>query len=322
MKLIIQIPCYNEEATLPRTLADLPRAIPGIDVIEVLVVDDGSSDRTAEVARANGVAHVIRHKSNRGLARAFRTGLDACLRLGADIIVNTDGDNQYAGRDIAALCQPILQGTADIVVGNRQTDQIGHFSPLKRRLQRTGSAVVRALSETDVADVVSGFRALSREAALQINILSPFSYTVEMVIQAGKKHMAITSVPVGTNAVTRNSRLFKSLPRFIRDQVTTMVRMYSMYQPLRVFFLIGTALFLLGAAPILRFLWFWLQGDSDGRLQSLIIGGVLVMMGFSTLMIGLLADLIQFNRQLLEMILARLKTQEYDPARDPEKPDA
>ena len=322
MKLIIQIPCYNEEATLPRTLADLPRAIPGIDVIEVLVVDDGSTDRTAEVARTNGVAHVIRHKSNRGLARAFRTGLDACLRLGADIIVNTDGDNQYAGRDIAALCQPILQGTADIVVGNRQTDQIGHFSPLKRRLQRTGSAVVRALSETDVADVVSGFRALSREAALQINILSPFSYTVEMVIQAGKKHMAITSVPVGTNAVTRSSRLFKSLPRFIRDQVTTMVRMYSMDQPLRVFFLIGTALFLLGAAPILRFLWFWLQGDTDGRLQSLIIGGVLVMMGFVTLMIGLLADLIQFNRQLLEMILARLKTQEYDPARDPEKPDA
>ncbi len=322
MKLIIQIPCYNEEATLPRTLADLPRSIPGIDVIEVLIVDDGSSDRTAEVARAHGVAHVIRHKSNRGLARAFRTGLDACLRLGADIIVNTDGDNQYVGRDIEALCRPILQGKADIVVGNRQTDQIGHFSPLKRQLQRTGSAVVRALSETDVADVVSGFRALSREAALQINILSPFSYTVEMVIQAGKKHMAITSVPVATNPVTRSSRLFQSLPRFIRDQVTTMVRMYSMYQPLRVFFLIGTALFLLGAAPILRFLWFWLQGDSDGRLQSLIIGGVRVMMGFVTLMIGLLADLIQFTRQLLEMILARLKTQEYDPARDPEKPDA
>ncbi len=185
MKLIIQIPCYNEAATLPRTLADLPRAIPGIDVIEVLIIDDGSSDGTGEVARAHGVTHVIRHKSNRGLARAFRSGLDACLRLGADIIVNTDGDNQYAGRDIAALCQPILRGEADIVVGDRQTDQIAHFSPLKRSLQRTGSAVVRALSETDVPDVVSGFRALSREAALQINILSPFSYTVEMVIQAG-----------------------------------------------------------------------------------------------------------------------------------------
>lgn len=311
MKLIVQIPCFNEEDTLAETLADIPRQIEGIDRVEILVIDDGSSDRTSELARSLGVDHVVRHKTNRGLARAFRTGVDACLRLGADIIVNTDGDNQYAGRDIPRLCAPILRGEADIVIGDRQTDTIPHFSALKKGLQRTGGAVVRALSETDVADVVSGFRALSREAAIQLNILSPFSYTIEMVIQAGKRHLAIVSVPVSTNPNRRGSRLFRSVPQFLRDQVTTIVRMYAMYQPLRVFFYIGVVLSVLGAIPVIRFLYFYAIGDGAGHLQSLVLGGVLLMMGFFTYMIGLVADLIHFNRQLLEMVLVRLKAQEF-----------
>jgi glycosyltransferase involved in cell wall biosynthesis len=301
MKLIVQIPCFNEEHTLPETLADIPRQVAGIDQVEILVIDDGSTDRTAEVALQLGVDHIIRHKTNRGLARAFRTGVDACLRLGADIIVNTDGDNQYSGHDIPRLCAPILCGEADIVIGDRQTDTIEHFSLLKKRLQKTGSAVVRALSETNVADVVSGFRALSREAAIQLNILSPFSYTIEMVIQAGKRHLAIASVPVSTNPKRRGSRLFQSMPQFLRDQFTTIVRMYS----------IGTVLTLLGAIPVVRFLYYYMIGDGAGRLQSLVLGGVLLMMGFLTYMIGLVADLIHFNRQLLEMVLARLKAQEF-----------
>lgn len=320
MKLIVQIPCFNEEETLPQTVADIPRAIPGIDTIEILVVDDGSTDRTVEVACTLGVDHVVRHRRNRGLARAFRTGLDTCLRLGADIIVNTDGDNQYAGRDIARLVAPILAGEAEIVIGDRQTNNIAHFSPLKRTLQRTGSAVVRALSETDVNDVVSGFRALSREAAIHLNIVSPFSYTVEMVIQAGKKRMAIASVPVATNPTLRTSRLFGTMPAFIRDQATTIVRMYSMYQPLRVFFLIGALLLAVGAIPVVRFLYYWWLGQGGGYVQSLVLGGVLLMMGFLTLMIGLVADLIHFNRQLIEMVLVRLKALEFRRDEDGEAP--
>jgi glycosyltransferase involved in cell wall biosynthesis len=319
MKLIVQIPCFNEEATLPETLAEIPRQIPGIDVIEILVIDDGSTDRTVEVARALGVHHIVRHKRNRGLARAFRTGLDTSLRLGADIIVNTDGDNQYPGDDIARLVQPILDGRAEIVIGDRQTDDIEHFSPLKRQLQRTGSAVVRTLSETDVPDAVSGFRALSRDAAIHLNILSPFSYTVEMVIQAGKKHMAITSVPVAARRTRRASRLFRSMPAFIGEQATTIVRMYSMYQPLRVFFALGMLLLAIGTVPVVRFLYFWAIGEGDGHVQSLILGGVLLMMGFLTLAIGLVADLIHFNRQLIEMVLVRLKALEFrrdEPADD------
>jgi len=311
MKLIVQIPCLNEEANLPQVLAGIPRQIPGIDTIEILVIDDGSTDRTAAVAAEHGATWVIRHKTNRGLARAFRTGIDACLRLGADLIVNTDGDNQYDGKGIAALCGPILRGEADIVIGDRQTDRVPHFSPLKKQLQRTGSAVVRALSETEVPDVVSGFRALSRDAALQLNILSPFSYTIEMVIQAGKKHLAIASVPVATNVTKRSSRLFKSIPAFIRDQVTTIVRMYSMYQPLRVFFWIGTLLSVAGAIPVVRFLYFYAINEGAGHVQSLILGGALLMMGFFAYLVGLVADLIQFNRQLLEMVLERLKVIEY-----------
>jgi glycosyltransferase involved in cell wall biosynthesis len=211
MKLIVQIPCFNEEATLPETVRDIPRAIEGVDEVEILVIDDGSTDRTVEVARELGVDHIVRHRNNKGLARTFRTGLDAAFRLGADIIVNTDGDNQYCGADIPALVRPIVEGRADIVVGDRQTDRIADFSPVKRRLQRLGSSSVRRLSGLDIPDAVSGFRAISREAALRLNIVSPFSYTTEMLIQAGKKHMAVASVPVRTNPKTRESRLFRSI---------------------------------------------------------------------------------------------------------------
>jgi glycosyltransferase involved in cell wall biosynthesis len=242
MKLIVQIPCYNEEATFPAVLADIPREIAGVDEVEVLVIDDGSTDRTVQVAQRLGVDHIVRHTTNQGLARSFRTGLDACLSLGADIIVNTDGDNQYAGEDIARLIEPIIGGSADIVVGDRQTDTIPHFSPLKKKLQRWVAVSSATLSGTRVPDTVSGFRAISRDAALHLNIISPFSYTIEMLIQAGSKQLAVTSVPVRTNPVTRESRLFRSTGHFMSRSVTTMVRMYAMYKPLSTFFYIGGAI--------------------------------------------------------------------------------
>lgn len=312
MKLIVQIPCLNEEHTLPQTLADIPRQIDGIDKVEILIIDDGSTDRTVEVARQLGVDHIIQNKKNLGLARTFRKGLDACLHLGADIIVNTDGDNQYAGWDIPKLIRPILEGKADIVVGDRRTGNINHFSGLKKLLQKLGSRVVRNLSEVDIPDAVSGFRAISREAALRLNIVSSFSYTTEMLIQAGKKHMAVTSVPVETNAKTRESRLFKSIPKFIERQLTTMVRMYAMYQPLRVFFFIGLILGIIGAVPIFRFLYLYSIGEGDGHVQSLVLGGVLLMMAFLSWLVGLVADLINFNRQLIEMTLEKVRKMELE----------
>ena len=309
MKVIVQIPCLNEEKTLAKTVSDIPREIPGVDEVRVLIVNDGSNDNTVEVAKECGVDYIVSHKTNRGLARSFRTGVDACLRLGADIIVNTDGDNQYAGWDIPKLIRPITDGKADIVVGDRQTKNIEHFSTLKKVLQKFGSAVVRTLSETEVPDAVSGFRAISRSAALQLNIVSPFSYTVEMVIQAGKKHIAVASVPIETNPKTRDSRLFKSVPNFIKNQLATIVRMYSMYQPLRVFVYLGLALTIIGAIPFLRFLWFYITGeDTTGHIQSLIFGSIVITMGAFSFMIGLIADLISFNRQLIEMALERIRT--------------
>lgn len=319
MKLIVQIPCFNEEHTLPQTLADIPRQIEGIDTVEILIIDDGSTDRTVEVARQHGVEHIMQNKKNLGLARTFRNGLDACLHLGADIVVNTDGDNQYAGWDIPKLVKPILDGRADIVVGDRQTNRIGHFSGPKKWLQRLGSKVVRNLSEIDIPDAVSGFRAISREAAMRINIVSSFSYTTEMLIQAGKKHMAVTSVPVETNAKTRESRLFKSIPKFIERQLTTMVRMYAMYQPLRVFFFIGLILGFIGLMPILRFVYLYFTGDGEGHIQSLILGGVLLMMAFISWLVGLVADLINFNRQLMEMTLERVRKLELDTSCETEQ---
>ena len=309
MKLIIQIPCYNEEHTLPATLADLPKHVEGCSVVEVLVIDDGSTDRTVQVAKELGVNHIVSHKNNRGLARTFRTGIDSCLALGADIIVNTDGDNQYAGQDISKLCAPIIAGEADIVIGDRQTDSIAEFSWLKKKLQRIGSYVVRTVSETKVADVVSGFRAISKDAAMMLNIVSPFSYTIEMVIQAGKKHLPIESVPIQVNRKTRKSRLFRNIPSFIQNQVSTIVRMYAMYQPLRVFFYIGSIMILLGLPPIVRFLYLFMfmNGSTEGHVQSLVLGGACVIIGFLAYLIGLVSDLISKNRELLEMTLQHVR---------------
>jgi glycosyltransferase involved in cell wall biosynthesis len=253
------------------------------------------------------VNHIIQNTNNRGLARSFRKGLDACLRLGADIIVNTDGDNQYAGKDIAKLVKPIIDGKAQIVIGDRQTHKIEHFSAFKKFLQKLGSRVVRQLSGTDIPDVVSGFRAISRGAALQLNIISPYSYTIEMVIQAGKKSLAITHVPISVNPKTRDSRLFKSIPGFVGRQLSSMIRMYAMYEPLRVFFYIGLVLSIIGMLPIVRFLYFYFTGDGGGHLQSLVLGGVLLIIGFITFMIGLVADLISFNRQLTEIALEKIR---------------
>ncbi len=316
MKLIVQIPCFNEEHTLPQTVADIPRQIPGLDAVELLIIDDGSTDRTVEVARQLGVDHIVRHKANRGLARTFRTGMDACLRLGADIIVNTDGDNQYCGQDIPALVRPIVEGRADLVLGDRQTDSIAHFSSMKKRLQRAGSFTVRQLSGTNVPDAVSGFRAFSRDAALQLNIVSSFSYTIETVIQAGKKHMAMASVPVRTNPKTRDSRLFKSVPKFIERSLTTMIRMYAMYQPLRFFVYMGSIFMLVGLVPVIRFLIAYFAEGGAGHIQSLILGGALIVIGVVTFLIGLVSDLINFNRQLIEMTLEKVRRIELNQIRE------
>ncbi|MFZ9394858.1 MAG: glycosyltransferase family 2 protein [Erythrobacter sp.] len=305
-KLIIQIPCLNEADHLPDTLAALPRSIPGIDQIEILVIDDGSRDDTAGVARRHGAHHIVRHRRNRGLAAAFRSGLDYSLRAGADIIVNTDADGQYVGEDIARLVAPVVEGRADIVIGDRGVRDNAHFGPFKRLLQRFGSTVVRRLSRTDITDAVSGFRAISRSAARQIHITTDFSYTTDMLIQAGRKRLAIISVPIRTNAAARPSRLFKSIPDFIANTGVTMLRVYLTYNPLRFFMEIGLAATLLGAIPILRFLWFWTQGNGDGHLQSLVLGSALAILGLLVIILGLLADLMGTNRRLLEQALHKI----------------
>ncbi|WP_336986958.1 glycosyltransferase family 2 protein [Altererythrobacter aquiaggeris] len=302
-KLIIQIPCLNEAETLAQTLALIPRRIDGISCVEVLVIDDGSTDGTADIARLSGADHIISHAGNRGLAAAFQTGVKAALAAGADIIVNTDADGQYEGADIALLVAPIIAGEADIVVGDRGVAKNAHFSPLKRVLQRAGSSVVRKLSKTDITDAVSGFRAFSRCAAQRINITTEFSYTTDMLIQAGRKRMAIKSVPVRTHETPRPSRLFKSVPRFIMHTGITMARAYTTYNPLRAFVGTGLVVALIGLAPILRFVWFYLSGEGDGHIQSLVIGGVLLLLGVILAIMGVLADLIASNRKLMELSL-------------------
>lgn len=306
-KLIIQIPCYNEAEVLPQTLAALPRNLSGIDVIEYMVIDDGSSDDTAGVARRWGVQHIVRHRRNRGLAEAFRSGIERCLSEGADIIVNTDADGQYAGEDIAAIVAPVLAGKADICIGDRQVGHNEHFGPGKRLLQRFGSMIVRRLSATDITDAVSGFRAISREAAQRINITTEFSYTTDMLIQAGRKRMAITSVPIRTNAATRPSRLFSSIPRFIQQTGVTILRAYTTFNALRVFVGIGSLAVLAGLIPIARFLYFVAIGEGDGHVQSLVIGGALLVVGVLVATLGILADLIATNRKLLEATLLKLR---------------
>lgn len=310
MKLIIQIPCFNEAKSLPQTIAALPRSIPGIRAIELLVIDDGSTDRTADVARSLGVQHIERHRTNRGLAAAFRTGLQRAIDEGADIIVNTDADNQYEGADIAKLVTPLIDGRADLVIGDRGVGDNAHFGPVKRHLQKVGSAVVRRLSRTNIGDAVSGFRAMTRSAAQRINITSDFSYTTEMLIQAGRKRMCVVSVPVRTNGVDRPSRLFRSIPQFIVTTGLTIIRVYAMYNPLRIFVLAGAVLALIGLAPLVRFLWFYLNGEGTGHVQSLVIGGALLVLGVVTVMLGALADLIGRNRQLLEQTLERVRAME------------
>ncbi len=305
MKLIIQIPCYNEEATLPPTLADLPRALPGVTAIETLIVDDGSRDRTVEVARALGVDHIVRHKRNRGLAAAFQSGLEAAVAAGADIIVNTDADNQYCGADIGKLVAPILAGQADIVVGDRGVAALEQFSPLKRRLQTLGSAVVQRAAGIPIPDATSGFRAFSREAALRLTVLSEYTYTLETLIQAGARGMAVNFVPIRTNPQTRKSRLIRNIPSFLVLQAVTIVRFYTMYRPLRVFMTAGGIL--VGAALILglRFLYFYSLGRGAGHVQSLILAAILAIVGFQVGLIGLIADAVSMNRKMMEEVVWR-----------------
>lgn len=308
VKLIIQIPCYNEEKTLPLTLRDLPKRIPGIDVIETLVIDDGSADDTVRVAREHGVHYIVSLTNNKGLAASFIAGIDACLKQGADIIVNTDGDNQYCGDDVIKLVQPILAGEADIVIGDREVNSIAHFSPVKRFLQRLGSWVVRHFSDTEVPDATSGFRAYSRDAALRMNVVSRFSYTLETIIQAGKKNLALSFVPVRTNGKLRESRLFRSIPNYLKRSIGTMLRIYIMYEPLKTFGMIGLFIFTVGATISVRFLYFYFFVDKGaGHIQSLILSAVFMIVGFQVGLIGLVADLIANNRILLEDTLYRIK---------------
>ena len=311
-KLIIQIPCLNEAATLPSTIADLPRVVAGIDVIEVLVIDDGSRDGTSDVARACGVDHLVRLRRNKGLAAAFTAGIDAALKQGADFIVNTDADNQYAAREIPRLLEPLLRGEADIVIGDRNIAELGHMSWRKRQLQRLGSWVVRQVSSTSVPDTTSGFRAYTREAALRMTIVSEFSYTLESIIQAGKKRMAIAHVPVETNPSTRESRLFDSVFSYVKRSAATIVRIYAMYEPLKVFTYIGVSIFGAGFLIALRFLYaYFTDYTGEGRyVQSLILSAVLMIVGFQVLLIGLLADVISGNRKLLEDLLYRIRSLE------------
>jgi glycosyltransferase involved in cell wall biosynthesis len=310
-KLIIQIPCLNEAQTLPATLADLPKSIPGVDAIEVLIVDDGSRDGTADVARACGVDHVVRLRRNKGLAAAFQAGIDACLKSGADFIVNTDADNQYAGGDIPKLLAPLLRGDADICIGDRNIAELRHMSWRKRQLQALGSWVVRQVSGTTVPDTTSGFRAYTREAALRMTIVSEFSYTLESIIQAGKKRMAIAHVPVTVNPRTRESRLFDSVFSYIKRSGATIVRIYAMYEPLKVFTYIGGFVLLIGAAGLARFVYYYLQGFR--HFSSLVASGIVIMLGVMVLVIGLLADVISGNRKLLEDLLYRVRSLESPP---------
>jgi glycosyltransferase involved in cell wall biosynthesis len=309
VKCIIQIPCYNEALTLHETVAALPTALPGVDIVEVLVIDDGSTDDTAQVAQQIGVHHVVRHLRNLGLARAFMTGLDTAIQLGADIIVNTDADNQYVGADIALLVAPIVAGEAELVIGDRGVGQVEHFSALKRGLQRLGSWVISQAAGMQVPDATSGFRALTREAALHTLVLSSYSYTLETLIQAGAQRRSIRYVPVRTNLPTRPSRLMNNLPHYLANSTVTIMRAYTFYRPLRVFTTIGVILLAAGVLIGVRFLFaYFTQEGSAGHIQSLILSAVLLIAGFQTLLIGLVADLIGANRKIMEEVLVRIRT--------------
>lgn len=317
MKLVIQLPCHNEAANLPATLAAIPRRIEGIDVIEILVIDDGSDDDTAAVAHAHGADAVLRLRGRQGLARAFKAGLDAALRAGADIIVNTDGDNQYDGGEIPALVRPILEGHADMAIGDRRPGELEHFSPLKRLFQRFGSWTMRRLSGTTVADSTSGFRAYSREAALRLNVISDFTYTLETLFQAGMRRMEIADVPIAARHTPRRSRLARTMWHYLGNAGAAIARAYTMYQPLKVFVVIGISFLLVATALGARFLWLWLDNRGTGNVQSLILAAILSVVGFQTLSLGVLADLMAANRKLLEELLYRTRRRDTREGRRP-----
>lgn len=312
MKLIIQIPCYNEAETLEVALNDLPRKLDGVDEIEYLIINDGSHDNTVEVAKRWGVHHVVNFKQNKGLAKGFVAGLDGCLRCGADIIVNTDADNQYRGDDIAALIQPILDGEADMVIGERPIDDTEHFSYVKKKLQHFGSWVVRKASHTDIPDAPSGFRAFSREAAMRMNVVNDYTYTLETIVQAGREKIAITSVPIHTNAELRPSRLFKSIWSYVKKSILTILRAFMMYKPLMCFTLLSIPSTVVGVGIGIRFLYFLANGTGNGHIQSLILACTLIIIGFLTFMIGLVADVIAANRKILQDVQYHVKRIEYD----------
>ncbi len=312
MKLIIQIPCYNEEETLPVTFSDLPKFIQGVDTIEYLIINDGSKDRTVEVAKQLGIHHIVDLPNNRGLAKGFMAGIHACLSLGADIIVNTDGDNQYNGNDIVKLVQPILDKKAEIVIGDRETDGIEHFSPLKKKLQKLGSNVVRKASNTNVTDTTSGFRAYSRDAAMRLNVISEYTYTLETIIDAGSKKLAIENVHIATNEKLRDSRLFKSMWGYIRKSAITITRTYTMVNALKVFLGIGALFILIGTIIGINFLFAFLAGNGNGHIQSLILSAICIICGVQSVFFGILADALSAVRKINDELLYRVKKIEYN----------
>jgi len=311
MKLIIQIPCFNEEDNIAATVGDLPKAVKGIDEIEYLVIDDGSKDRTVETARTAGVDHIVSYPNNQGLAHAFSTGIDACLRLGADIIVNTDADNQYCGADIEKLIEPILAGSAEIVIGERPIDDIEEFSSRKKRFQKIGSRVVRIASGTEVPDAPSGFRAYTRDAAMRINVMNQYTYTLETIIQAGMNKTPIASVPIRTNPQTRESRLFKSMWSYIFKSANVIVRSIMMYRPLKFFISIGAVIGAVGLAFVIRFIVIAIVDSPEGHIQSLVLSAMMIMVGMQFIVSGLQADLISANRKILEDIQLKVREKYY-----------
>ncbi len=311
MKVVVQIPCLNEEETLPLVLNSIPKTIPGVDELIVTVIDDGSNDKTIEVAKKYGVKHFVRHSKNMGLARSFHDGVNYALSLGADIVVNTDGDNQYPQEKITELVQPIINGKADIVIADRQTAKIAHFSPLKKVLQRFGSYIVNKAAGTDLPDAASGFRAYSRRSLMRINVVTTFSYCMETIIQAGNKRLAITSIPITTNPKTRESRLFKSTWQHVRKSGVTIIRAYIMYKPYVIFITLSALLFILGLYPFVRYLLYVLEGSGGQHLQSLIAGSILMIASFLSITLGIIADLIRINRILVEDQLEQAKEMRY-----------